>query len=277
VRPARPIALAILISVLGGGTALASSGAVKIRYGLTLAGLPIGSAALSATIHDDDYKLAASAKIGGILALVSDGKGAATASGHITPQKPVATGYALNTVSSDKQQIVRMALESQRITDVEVRPPVPPKADRVPVSEADKEGVMDPLSALIVPMPDKGELVSAAACERTLPVFDGAQRFDVTLAFSRMETVRSEKGYSGPAVVCSARYKPIAGHRTGRDQTKFMAENRDLEIWLAPIEGTRVLAPWRIVVGTMVGRLVIAAERFVRTSDLDSPAAAQAN
>ena len=31
------------------------------------------------------------------------------------------------------------------------------------------------------------------------------------------------------------------------------------------------------VVGTMVGRLVIEAERFVRTSDLDAPAAAQAN
>ena len=56
-----------------------------------------------------------------------------------------------------------------------------------------------------------------------------------------------------------------------------MAENRDLEIWLAPIDGTRVLAPWRIVVGTQVGRLVIEAERFSRLDPPDPPVEAHAN
>ena len=56
-----------------------------------------------------------------------------------------------------------------------------------------------------------------------------------------------------------------------------MAENRDLEIWLAPIEGTRVLAPWRIVVGTQVGRLVIEAERFAKPEAVAVPAGTEAN
>jgi hypothetical protein len=264
--------------LVAAGPSGAASGSVRVRYGMTVAGLPIGNAFLTATIHDDDYKVTASAKVGGILSLISDGKGAATASGHVGSDRPIATGYALNTVSDDKQQTVRMALSQSRITNVELRPPVPPRSDRIPVRDADKQGVIDPLSALLMPVSGTRDILAHDACTRTLPVFDGAQRFDVTLFFSRMETVRSEAGYSGPALVCSARYKPISGYRPNRGQTKFMADNKDLEIWLAPIEGTRVLAPWRIVVGTQVGRLVIEAERFMRADLPDTaPIKAEAN
>ncbi len=48
-------------------------------------------------------------------------------------------------------------------------------------------------------------------------------------------------GYSGAVLVCTGRYNPIAGHRTGRKSTQFMADNRDMEVWLAPVEGARVL------------------------------------
>jgi hypothetical protein len=266
-RAAARGAAMLMAAMLGCTGAEAATGTVKVRYAMTLAGLPIGTARLEAAIRDDDYKLTASAKVGGILSLVSDGKGAATSSGRIASDRPVAAGYALNTISEDKQQIVRMALSPSRITDVEVRPPVPPRADRVPVRDEDMQGVMDPLSALLMPVSGGPALLSAKACDRTLPVFDGAQRFDVTLSYSRMEKVRSEAGYSGPALVCAARYKPISGYRAKRDQTRFMAENKDLEVWLAPIEGTRVLAPWRIVVGTQIGRLVIEAERFLKNDE----------
>jgi len=244
------------------GNAAAESGTAKIRYGLSIAGLPIGSAALDAAIDRDTYKISASAKIGGILALVSNGKGAATANGRIGAGKPIASGYALNTQSADKRQTVQIAMAGGRITNVEVVPPVPPRADRVPISDEDKQGVMDPLSALLMPVRSTGQL-DASACDRTLAVFDGAQRFDVVLSYAHKETVASDVGYSGPAVVCSARYVPISGHRAMREQTRFMAQNRDLEVWLVPIEGTSVLAPWRIVVGTQVGRLVIEAAKFV--------------
>ena len=43
-------------------------------------------------------------------------------------------------------------------------------------------------------------------------------------------------GYSGDVLVCAARYNPIAGHRTGRKSTQFMADNKDMEVWLAPVE-----------------------------------------
>jgi Protein of unknown function (DUF3108) len=72
----------------------------------------------------------------------------------------------------------------------------------------------------------------------------------------------SATGYSGPVAVCALRYIPIAGHRPNRPGTKFMAENKNMEVWLAPIESARVLLPYRISVKTMIGTAVIEASEF---------------
>ena len=41
-----------------------------------------------------------------------------------------------------------------------------------------------------------------------------------------------------------------------------MADNKDLEVWLAPIESDRVLIPFRVSVRTMIGTTVIEAVRI---------------
>ena len=84
---------------------------------------------------------------------------------------------------------------------------------------------------------------------------------------SYAETRQVEKpGYRGPVLVCNVRYVAIAGHRPDRPGTRFMEENRDMSVWLAPIEGTRVLFPMRISVRTMAGVSVIEATRWAATA-----------
>jgi hypothetical protein len=247
---------------LGPQPAAANSGSVVIRYDLTLAGLPIGTATLTVNVADGGpYTIGAAAKVGGVISLISDGRGSASATGRLGPVQPEPSTYALNTKSEDKPQTVQMAISDGTVTAVALNPELAPRPDRIPVTPANKHGVIDPLSALMVPVAGSGSALSPDACKRTLPVFDGAQRFDITLSYARTEQVKA-KGYSGPAIVCSARYIPIAGHRPERAQTKFMIANRDLELWLTPINGTRVLAPWRIIVGTQIGRLRIDAARY---------------
>ena len=114
-----------------------------------------------------------------------------------------------------------------------------------------------------MPVAGHGPMLDPSACNRTIPVFDGAGRFDVTLSFASAKTV-DVPGYKGPVLVCQARYTPIAGHRTGRKATQFMAENRDMEAWLAPVENTRMLVPVKISVRTMIGTTVIDATRWRR-------------
>ena len=59
-----------------------------------------------------------------------------------------------------------------------------------------------------------------------------------------MDKVTAEKGYAGPVVVCSAGYEPIAGHSASTPLVKYLSEGREMEIALAPVADTRLLAPF---------------------------------
>jgi len=92
-------------------------------------------------------------------------------------------------------------------------------------------------------------------------VFDGAARFDIVLSYAGSQSVQTPV-YSGPVLVCNARYLPIAGHQAEAPETRFMQHNRDMSVWLAPVPGTRVLTPLRISVSTMFGATVVEASRW---------------
>jgi hypothetical protein len=101
------------------------------------------------------------------------------------------------------------------------------------------------------------------ACQRTLPVFDGRMRYDLQLGFKHLDKVKSERGYQGTVVVCSVNFAPIAGHIPERSTIKYLIAQRDMEIWLAPIAGTRLMVPYRASVPTPIGLGVLQANQFV--------------
>jgi len=123
--------------------------------------------------------------------------------------------------------------------------------------------VSDPMTATLIRIPGSGEIVVPQACQRTLSIFDGRMRYDLALAFKRFETVRSQAGYQGPVVVCAVRFSPIAGHVPSRYALRYLADLHDMEMWLAPIAGTRVVAPYRVSVPTPIGVGVLQATEFV--------------
>jgi Protein of unknown function (DUF3108) len=118
------------------------------------------------------------------------------------------------------------------------------------------------LTAMLFSAAAGGEGLSQDECRHTLPIFDGNHRYDLKLAFKRMDRVTAEKGYAGPVVVCSVSYEPIAGHRPSIPLVKYLSEGREIEIALAPVAGTRLLAPFRVSVVSMLANLVIDANRF---------------
>jgi Protein of unknown function (DUF3108) len=156
-----------------------------------------------------------------------------------------------------------MAFAGGAVKDLQVEPPTPYSADRVPLTEAHRRGVMDPLSAGLVYVGGSGDVLTPDVCRRTVPIFDGRQRYDLTLAFKGMQQVKADKGYEGPVVVCMVVYQPLAGHRPDRPAVRQLAESRDMDIWFAPIAGTRFLAPFRISLPTVIGMAVLQADQFV--------------
>ena len=170
---------------------------------------------------------------------------------------------------ANDQRTVRMGSSGGSVAALEIAPPLDEKRTGCP-SRRRTSSVLDPVSASRCRLPPRATSPTSANCNRTLPIFDGAARFDVVLSYG--ETRQVEKpGYKGPVLVCNARYVPIAGHRALRPTTKFMQDNRDMSVRLAPVEGARLLVPLRIAVRTMVGMSVIEASRWAVNGDAVIP------
>jgi len=252
----RAIGLFATAVVLFAAHGEARSEGLSAAYAITLAGLSVGDASLTLASTAATYRAKLAMRLSGIAGLLTGARGAAEATGSLAGARPTPVSYAITTTNGHAMRTVRMVLQGGTVAGLEVKPPVDAFDDRVPVTEANKIDVLDPISALVMPAPRPEKPLDPSGCDRKLAVFDGVARFDVTLSYARTGNA-AFTGYSGPALVCSARYTPIAGHRTSLRATSYMAENREMEVELAPLAGTHLLVPVKISVRTLFGVLEI--------------------
>jgi hypothetical protein len=262
----------IALMAVSGGSACAQ-GKVEAIYRATLAGIPIGSGTWVIDIGPKSYAGAATGRASGLMRVLVSGEGSSTVRGIVRKGRLIPAIFAANIHSADSYD-VHMEMSGGNVKTLKNDPPVLESPDRVPLTDVHRRGVLDPMTALMISVPGTGDVVSDAACHAKLPIFDGRQRFDLALSFKRMEDVETEKGYRGPAVVCSASYVPIAGHRPGRYVIRYLQETRDIEIWLAPIAGTRVLIPYRVSIPTLFGNAILQAAQFETEAQAPSPSRA---
>lgn len=253
--------LALLVALASTTTTRARAETLKAHYSLSLIGLSIGQASADGVIEGRNYRVDISMRTSGLASLVNDTRGAATAAGAFSHNGPAPASYANTTSNPYETRTVRMALAGNSVRAVQVDPTPWDLPIRVPVTESNKAHIIDPVSALIMSVPAGEPLTGPSACNRTIPVFDGVTRFDVSLYYVETRNVETN-GYSGPVSVCMARYTPIAGHRPDSVSTRFMAENSDINVWLAPLPSAHVVVPYRIAVRTSAGMLIVEAAEF---------------
>jgi hypothetical protein len=254
--------LAVAIAGILPGAAGAQT-KLEARYTASLAGIPLGSGSWVIDITADQYTAVATGRTSGLVKLISDGSGTTGSKGTLQGASIASIGYVSNTITDRKADEVRMTLQGGVVKEVVAIPAFEPSPERVPVTDAHRKGVIDPMSAALMPVAGKGDVVVPEACKRKLAIFDGRNRADIDLVFKRMDQVKADKGYAGPVVVCQVLYTPIAGHRPSRDAIKYLIAQRDMEMWLAPIAGTRILVPFRFSVPTPFGTGVLQANYFV--------------
>jgi hypothetical protein len=233
------------------------------EYTATLAGLPIGHGNWIIEIADDQYSAAASGSTTGLLRVFTSARGTGAARGSFNGEQLMPTSYVATIDWDRKIDDVRMVLAGGNVKDFSADPPLIPHPERIPVTDADRRGVVDPMSSTLSRVGGTGDPVSPQACGRKVAVFDGRVRYDLRSEFKRIETVKAERGYQGPAVVCAVYFEPVAGYIPSRAVIKYLVELRDAEVWLAPIAGTRVLAPFRFSLPTPLGLGVLQATQFV--------------
>jgi hypothetical protein len=260
-------AAGIVVTVLLGVTVCAASARAQARldavYEASLAGLPIGKGGWAIEVADDQYSMAVSGGTTGLMKSIGGGNGTGTAHGRIVAGQFAPQSYLSTVHYGKKAETIRISLAGGNVKDTAIEPEPPVNPERVPVTEAHLRNVLDPMTGAVLRVPGNGDPVSPEACRKTLSVFDGRMRYDLRLDYKRMDKVKAEKGYQGPVVVCAVYFLPIAGHVPDRVAIKYVAAQRNMEIWFAPIASTRVLVPFRVAIPTPLGTGLLEATEFV--------------
>lgn len=233
-------------------------------YEVSLSGITIGKGNWVIELGDDQYSAAAIGGSSGLLRAVSTGQGSGGSQGRIVKGQLQPASYTVTISTSNKTETIRMALAGGNIKDFSIDPQPPEDPFRIPVTDAHKRGVSDPMTASLVHVPGTADPVSADACAVTTAVFDGRMRYDLSLEFKRIEAIKVD-GYQGPVVVCAVYFAPVAGYNPERSAIKYLAAQRHMELWLAPIAGTRVLIPYRLTIPTPLGTGKLEATRLIST------------
>jgi len=245
------------------GNPTQAQGRLEARYEATLGGLPVGKGAWLIDVRDDQFSATLNGSTSGLVQVVASGRGRSAVTGTVSGGQPAAAAYASSIVSGKKVDEVRMLMSGGTVKELIAEPPTMPSPNRVPLTEAHRRNVTDPMTAAILRAPSNGDTFSPEVCKRTLSIFDGRMRYDLQLAFKRLETVRSERGYQGNVVVCAVYFSPVAGHVAERPVIKYLVNQRDAEMWLAPIAGTRLMVPYRLSVPTPLGLAMVQAREFI--------------
>ena len=251
-----------------------AQGKLEARYVATLAGIPIGKGNWVIEVNDTHYSAAASGVTTGLMRVLTKGEGTSAAHGTLNGGHPLASVYASTIKSRSWPDKVRVTLDNGDVKDFKADPPPDDSHERVPLTEAQRHGVLDPMTASLMRVPGDGSPVAPEACQRKVAIFDGRLRYDLQMAFKRTETVKAAKGYSGPVVVCAVYFSPVGGYIPSRATIKYLTKQRDMELWLAPIAGTRVLVPFRAQGPTPIGEAVMVATQFVTEATATTRASA---
>ncbi|MBR0692089.1 DUF3108 domain-containing protein [Bradyrhizobium lablabi] len=252
--------------LLSGALQATAQGRLDAQYEATLAGIPVGKGSWTIEIGDDMFSASAVGGTAGLLKAFSGGTGSGASQGRVVNGGLVASSYTATTATSKKSETIRMVLAGGSIKDFSIDPTPPIDGDRIPITEAHRKGVFDPMTGAMLRVGGTAELMSPESCRTGAGIFDGRMRYDLKLDFKRLETVKAERGYHGPALVCAIYFIPIAGYIPDRPVIKYLAAQRNMEITFVPIAGTRVLVPFRLMIPTPFGTAMLEATSFVTTA-----------
>ena len=264
------------MGALGGIQPAAAQGKVEAKYEASLAGIPVGKGTWAIDITEDQYSAAATGGTAGLLKAFSGGSGFGQAQGRVVAGQLGPTNYSATTTSAKKSEAIKMQIALGYVKEFSIEPEPPADPERIPVTDAHRRNVIDPMTGSLLTVAGTGNVMAPDSCRTGTSIFDGRMRYDIKLDYKRMEQVKAEKGYHGPAIVCAVYFTPIAGYVPDRAAIKYLAAQRNMEAWLVPIAGTRVLVPYRVTIPTPLGQAMLEATEFVTTA-APAKAAAKTN
>src|SRR5215510_14973397 len=123
-------------------------GNLDASYTISFARIPVGEITATAVFGQSEYAMAARARAGGVpKALLVDGEASFSTQGTIKGGHPVPTTFTSKIVSNTETLDVTMVLDEGNVKELAATPP--PSSDRVPVTNSNRQSIVDPLTALL--------------------------------------------------------------------------------------------------------------------------------
>ena len=245
-----PLLLTAALLGLGAGPASAATTA-DASYVVSLGGNIIANAKFHFVDDGSAYSLSLDANVSGVAQLVASGIARVDSSGAVTGDGLRSNSFDLLTRSGGDEFTIRVQYQKAAVTAFVIDPPITNNIDRIPIERKQLSGVNDFLASFI----RKGSL-DRGLCDYKAKIFTGVERFDLNFSYAKDDVATSKRtGYQGPVVLCSVKYKPIAGHYTTSEITNSLAEDDRILVWFAPMGDSGYAIPYRVLLTTSMGDL----------------------
>lgn len=224
-------------------------------YTISFAGIRIANAAFDTTVKNGQYTIAADIKAAGIGSLFSDIAVNVKAEGVWKNGGPESRQFFLKYRDGDYARDYAAQFSNKRVIGTSITPDPGPRGDNwVEVTSRHLRNVIDPISALLLPP-------SPNPCHGSIAIFDGETRLNLDLAPVGNRPF-STTGFSGRALGCAVRFKPIAGFKRHDDDIEYLQNTRELVVWFAFNEELQIYAPVMATIPLKIGELRIYASKF---------------
>lgn len=238
----------LTVAQAGGG----ASSTVQLVWQVYLGGFNLGNIGLKSSFSGNGYSAVSRLKTAGVVnsfyeAVIDANSVGLVAGQGLQPQK-----YDSNTNNEKQNQKVGLTYTA---AGIQLSSDPPYNTDRFPVSDEQKRGTLDPLSGLVFSLSGVSQ-TATKPCGETVRVFDGRRRYDIELTFQGKDKVKTDGGYSGPAIKCTVVYKQLAGFKPNLNKGKSIPV---ITAWFAEMESTsggpvkKFIVPVKIMTETPYG------------------------
>ncbi len=227
----------------------------EMKIVLTMAGIPVGKLIMAVNVANNKYNISGYAKAFGASRLFSNAKGTAQSKGLYQKNTITNTVHKLNYTSKKKRGSVNIKFGKSGVEKAIVSPAVKIKPGTIIVEPSHLKSVQDPVRTTIIAVNPSQIGNGTAICNRTLPVYDGKNRFNIKMRFKGTRKVVT-KGFKGLSYVCAVRYEPVAGHRPFKKHIKRLQANKSMEIAMARISNSSLYGLIQFKVKTRFGTVV---------------------
>lgn len=269
--------MAVIARLVGLGLALswaATAPAHAERFALdyraeVIGGLDVGTARVDIDVTDDSYLARAAVESTGVARLFDQLSLQAVASGTLTDGRLGWLRYDLDHryARERKRRVVILRRGADGAVAVDIRPGYRNLGDPA-ASDSQQRQAFDPVSALVAMAV---HVRQTGGCNQSFPTFDGRYLYGLEVTAPRRLARYRAGAYSGPAIRCVLRYRPIAGYAADQRARNRIPAG---EIWFATGIEAPFAPPVRISLPVPVGRAVITATRLQSAAvsvDLDQP------